>query len=86
MALIIRSQLGQLGGGFHSQAVFEHASGAGGAIVTDQQGVGGGGQLMLGSLAREHQQDVLCKEVSWLSILVSTKCSEIYKGYNDYIR
>ena len=73
MALIMRSQLGQLGGVFHSHAVFEHDNGAGGAIVADLQGAGGGGQLMLGSLAREHQQDVLCKEVSWLSIFSKHK-------------
>ena len=52
-----------LGGVFHSQAVLEHASGAGGAIVTDPQVVGGGVKLILVSLAREHQQDVLCNKV-----------------------
>ena len=56
-------QLRHLGGVFHSQAVLEHASGAGGAIVTDPQGVGGGVKLILVSLAREHQQDVLCNKV-----------------------
>ena len=71
MALIMMSQLGQLGGVFHSQSDLGHSRGVGGGIVTDLTDLQGSGgvddeQVLLDHWQENIDKDVLCKEVSWL--------------------